>query len=70
MKARAEAIAKRLGLDVNKQGQPQAKDYIADPAQLVANKTWSMSEVLEYHGFEDCFAACQKPIRMFQMMIK
>ena len=31
MKARAEAIAKRLGLDVNKQGPPTAKEYISDP---------------------------------------
>lgn len=26
--------------------------------------------MIEYHGFEDCFTNCQKPIRMFQMMIK
>ena len=34
------------------------------------NKTWTMSEVMEYHTFEDCFQGCQKPIRMFQMMIQ
>ena len=29
-----------------------------------------MGEVIEYHQFEDCFQECQKPIRMFQTMIK
>ena len=70
MKARAEAIAKRLGLDENKKGPPAAKDFIENPNELIANKTWTMSEVIEYHGFEDCFSQCQKPVRMFQMMIK
>ena len=67
MKSRAEAIAARLGLS---SGAPTAKEHIGSAAQLVATKTWTMGEVVEYHGFEDCFTACQKPIRMFQMMIK
>ena len=29
-----------------------------------------MGEVIEYHGFENCFQNCQKPIRMFLMMLK
>ena len=70
MKARAEAIAKRLGMDSNKKGPPSVNDYINDPHAMIGTKTWSMSEVVEYHTFEDCFNQCQKPIRMFQMMIK
>ena len=52
MKARAEAIAKRLGMD--KKGEA-THDYIPNPAQLVKEKTWTMSEVVDYHEFEDCF---------------
>ena len=68
MKSRAEEIAKRLGLD--QKNAAAQKDYIGSPEELVNNKTWSMDEVIEYHGFEDCFQGCQKPIRMFQMMLK
>ena len=53
MKSRAEEIAKRLGIDQKDASAP--KDYISSPEQLVKNKTWTMGEVIEYHGFEDCF---------------
>ena len=55
MKVRAEAIAERLGVDADRKAQPTAADHIADTEQFVATKTWTMSEVLEYHGFESCF---------------
>ena len=55
MKSRAEAIAQRLGMDVSKKGPPTAAEHISDPEQLVNSKTWTMSEVMEYHTFEDCF---------------
>ena len=58
MKVRAEAIAKRLGLDADRLGPPTAKDYIQDSEALVNSKTWTMSEVLDYHTFEDCFSQC------------
>ncbi len=54
-KSRAEAIAERLGLDAGKQSAPTPADYIDDPETLVNTKTWTMSEVMEYHTFEDCF---------------
>ena len=62
MKTRAEAIAKRLGL--NNKGET-SKEYITDPKKLVEDKTWTMSEVADYQEFEECFNTCQKPIRMF-----
>ena len=55
---------------MDKKGNPTSKDFIPDPRAVVANKTWTMGEVIDYHGFEDCFTACQKPIRIFQMMMK
>ena len=66
-KKRAEAIAQRLGLDQNKQAPVQ---HISDPKAVVDEKTWTMTEVLEYMSYEDCFTQCQKPIHMLQMMIK
>ena len=70
MKTQAEAIAARLGLDLDRKGAPAptSKDYIPDPRAVVA-KTWTMGDVVDYHGFEDCFTSCQRPIRMFQMML-
>ena len=71
MKSQAEAIAARLGLDLDRKGSPAptSKDYIPDPRAVVA-KTWTMGDVVDYHGFEDCFTSCQRPIRMFQMMLQ
>ena len=34
---------------------PSAADHMADITSLVANKTWTMGEVMEYQTFEDCF---------------
>ena len=58
MKERAEAIAERLGVDADRKSQPTAADHITDPEHFVAQKTWTMGEVMEYHSFESCFQAC------------
>ena len=70
MKQQAEAIAERLGLDMDRKKMPTSKDWIPDARAMVANKTWTMGEVIDYHQYEECFTGCQKPARMFQMMIK
>ena len=65
MKSQAEAIAARLGLDMDRRkGQPTSKEYVPDPRAFL-EKTWTMGDVIDYHGFEDCFQQCQKPIRIF-----
>ena len=54
MKSQAEAIAARLGLDTDRKGMPTAKEYIPN-GQAFLEKTWTMGDVIDYHGFEDCF---------------
>ena len=59
MKQRAEAIAERIGLDENIQKkQPTAQDFISDPETFIESKTWTMRDVVEFHGFSDCFEEC------------
>ena len=49
LKVKAEAIAQRLGLDVNRDGPPSAKDHISSPDKLIETRTWSVNDIIDYH---------------------
>ena len=58
LKAKAEAIAKKFGLDQDRRKQAQAADHVADVDTFVNEKTWSTADVIQYQMFEDCFNGC------------
>ena len=68
-KQTAESIAKRFNIQSEEQARA-AVQYDADAESFAANKTWSMSDIMQYQRYEDCFNQCQRPIRMFQLMLK